>query len=39
MAYAGFRLILGWNWLLAGVILLDAATIWLVAREWRVTRS
>ncbi len=39
MAYAGFRLSLGWNWLLAGAIPLDAVTIWLVAREWRATRS
>ena len=39
MVYAGFRLWLGWNWLLAGVILLDAATLWLVAREWRTTAA
>jgi len=39
VAYGGFRLSLGWNPLLAGAILLDAATIWLVAREWRATRS
>jgi uncharacterized membrane protein len=39
VAYGGFRLSHGWSWLLAGVILLDAATIWLVAREWRVTAA
>ena len=35
VAYAGFRLTLGWSWLLAGVMLFDLATIALVAREWR----
>jgi uncharacterized membrane protein len=39
VAYGGFRLALGWSRLLAGVILLDAATISLVAREWRVTAA
>ena len=39
VAYASFRLYLGWSWLLAAIILLDLATISLVAREWRVTRS
>jgi uncharacterized membrane protein len=37
IAYAGFRLWLSWSWLLAGVTLLDAATMWLIAREWRAT--
>lgn len=38
MAYAGFRLSLAWSWLVAAAILLDAAMIALVAREWRMRR-
>lgn len=35
VAYAMFRLSLGWSWILAGLIGLDLVTIGLIAREWR----
>jgi uncharacterized membrane protein len=34
VAYAGFRLHLGWSWPVAVIIVLDLFTIALVAREW-----
>lgn len=37
VTYAAFRLSLAWSWVLAGVIVMDLVTIWLVAREWRAT--
>lgn len=39
VAYAVFRLSLGWTWTLSALVLLDLATIYLVAREWRAARS
>lgn len=39
VVYAGFRLSLGWTWVLAALIGLDLVTIWLVAREWRAIAS
>jgi uncharacterized membrane protein len=39
VAYAGFRLYLGWSWPVAVIIALDLFTIALVAREWRIVRA
>jgi len=39
VAYAGFRLYLGWSWPVAVIIVLDLFTIALVAREWGIVRS
>lgn len=39
MVYAGYRLAFAWSWFLVAVIILDAATIALVAREWRTRRG
>jgi uncharacterized membrane protein len=35
VGYSGFRLSLSWSWVLAGFMVLDLLTIWIVWREWR----
>jgi uncharacterized membrane protein len=39
MAYAVYRLSHGWSLPLAAFILLDALTVWLIGREWRIGKS
>jgi uncharacterized membrane protein len=39
VAYAAYRLSMGWSLPLAGFILLDVLTIWLVWREWRMRKT
>jgi uncharacterized membrane protein len=34
IAYSAYRLSLGWSLPLAGFVLLDALTVWLIGREW-----
>jgi uncharacterized membrane protein len=39
VAYMAFRLSIGWSWLLAGLVVLDLITLWLIAGEWRATSA
>jgi uncharacterized membrane protein len=39
ITYALYRLSDGWSLPLAGFILLDVLTVWLIAREWRMDQS
>jgi uncharacterized membrane protein len=39
VAYTGYRLAVHWSWFLFGFMLFDAATIYLVWREWQAQRK